>query len=211
VHEAEAAVSIYPGERAVCGGVGCSIVGSAERNFIGMVQSITRVEARTFAWLTNTFDPDDEDISAVFRALGGDLSGLQSKRESKLRPDAFLPDLNCILEFDEVQHFTRQREIALSLYPAELKLGFDRAYYMSLCQMHQDAAMRKGAAGFRRPTAEFPFLGGRHCQRALFDTLRDILPLRNGLSPTIRISEIDLVKLGDAKSALAEVSRILRI
>jgi hypothetical protein len=181
-------------------------VGSAERNFIGTLQSITRVEARTFPWLTNTFDPDDKEVAAVFRALDGNLSGLQSKRESKLRPDAFLPDLNCILEFDEVQHFTSQRETALSLYPAELKLGFDRAHYISLCRKHRDAAMKKGAAGFRRPTAEFPFLGGRHCQRALFDTLRDILPLRNGLSPTIRIAEIDVLNLRNPKLALAEVS-----
>jgi hypothetical protein len=182
-------------------------LGQAEKQFIELVRSITQVEARTFPWLMNTFDVDDAPVANVFTALNGDAVGLRGKRESKLRPDAFLPDLNCLLEFDEVQHFTQQRELALSLYPLGVSLGYDRQYYISLCKEHGNHADSKGAAGYRRPTSEFPFVGGRHCQRALFDTLRDLLPLRNGLSPTIRVPEFEMHDVNDLR---AKLGRILR-
>ncbi|NJM83492.1 MAG: hypothetical protein HC844_14365 [Tabrizicola sp.] len=182
-------------------------MGKSEKIFIELVRSFTRVEPRTFPWLRNTFKTDDEQIKNVFFALNGDLQGLASKREVNLRPDAFLPDLNCILEFDEMQHFTKQRELSLSLYPDQVSLGYDRSYYMSLCIRFCDAAKAKGAAGYRRPTAEFPFIGGRHCQRAFFDTLRDIIPLRNGLAPTIRIPEIEI---RDVTALREKISRMLR-
>jgi hypothetical protein len=182
-------------------------VGKSEKIFIELLRSITRVEPRTFPWLKNTFQIDDTPIKKVFFALNGDLQGLASKREMNLRPDAFLPDLNCILEFDEMQHFTREREVSLSLYPNDISLGFDRLDYISLCKKFGAVAIAKGAAGYRRQTAEFPFVGGRHCQRALFDTLRDLLPLRNGLGPTIRIPETEMQ---DSIALKAKISRMLR-
>jgi hypothetical protein len=184
-------------------------MGIAEDNFMNLVRSITKVEVRTFPWLTNCFDFRHADIAAIFDSLNGDRLGLESKRETKLKPDAFLPELNCILEFDEAQHFTKQRELALSLYPTKLNLGFDRFHYISLCQKNQLLAAKKGAAGFRRPTADFPFAGGRHCQRAMFDTLRDILPIHNGLSPTRRVAEYDIIQLKDPELKRAEVLRML--
>jgi hypothetical protein len=180
-------------------------LGKAEKNFIEVVRSVTRVEERTFPWLINTFDTKDAPIARIFTALNGDFLGLFGKRETRLRPDAFLPDLNCLLEFDEVQHFTDQRASALSLYPREATLGFDREDYISLCKRHGFSAKEKGAAGYRRPTSEFPFLGGRHCQRALFDTLRDLLPLRNGLSPTIRIPEFEVLGGVDLRAKISQL------
>jgi hypothetical protein len=180
-------------------------LGKAEKNFIEVLRSITRVEERTFPWLKNTFDTKDPPISRIFTTLNGDFAGLLGKRESRLRPDAFLPDLNCLLEFDEVQHFTDQRATALSLYPRNATLGFDREDYITLCKRHGGSAKEKGAAGYRRPTSEFPFLGGRHCQRALFDTLRDLLPLRNGLSPTLRIPEFEVLDCNDLRARILQL------
>jgi hypothetical protein len=182
-------------------------VGRSEKTFIELVRSLTRVEHRTFPWLKNTFQFEDKQIKTVFSALNGDLQGLASKRAVSLRPDAFLPDLNCILEFDEMQHFTTQREITLSLYPDQFELGYDRFYYISLCKDFGETAKAKGATGYRRPTAEFPFAGGRHCQRALFDSLRDILPVRNGLSPTIRIPEIEMLNVDALREKISSILR----
>ena len=180
-------------------------MGQAEKNFIEVVRSITRVEERTFPWLKNTFDTSDAPIAKIFTELNGDFLGLTAKKESKLRPDAFLPDINCLLEFDEVQHFTDQRALALSLYPTEVTLGFNRENYIRLCKRYGQKATDKGAAGYRRPTSEFPFVGGRHCQRALFDTLRDILPLRNGLSPTVRIPEFEALDGNVLRAKLSQL------
>ncbi|MDM7933427.1 hypothetical protein [Tabrizicola sp.] len=182
-------------------------MGQSEKIFIDLLRSLTRVEPRTFPWLINKFGADDIPIKNVFSALNGDLQGLAGKKEMKLRPDAFLPDLNCLIEFDEVQHFTSQREIALSLYPDGLSFGYERDSYISLCKRYGTIAAKKGAAGYRRPTAEFPFVGGRHFQRAFFDTLRDILPLRNGLSPTIRIPEFEMLNKG---ALMEKISRLVR-
>ena len=183
----------------------------AETLFLALVKSVTHVEFPTFPWLTNIFDPIDEDIRPIFSALDGDFSGMNFKSVSKLRPDAYLPALNCILEFDEAQHFTIQRKISLTAYPPGIHLGYDRQHYISLCQIHHDSASKKGPPGFRKPTKDFPFSGGRHSQRALFDSFRDILPLRNGLSPTIRISEFDTshIRNYETKTARGLVSQLL--
>jgi hypothetical protein len=71
-------------------------------------------------------------------------------------------------------------------------------------------AMSKGTGGYRRSTQEFPFPGGRHAQRALFDITRDLLPVRHGLRPTIRTSEFDVPsQLRDEATARAEVRSVL--
>jgi hypothetical protein len=86
--------------------------------------------------------------------------------------DFFLPNPGNIVEFDESQHFTASRKIALSHYPENLESGFDRKRWMMLCE--------KIDAMDNDP----PF---RDEQRAWYDTLRDFLPAIKNLKPTVRL------------------------
>jgi hypothetical protein len=171
---------------------------------------------RRFPWLLNKvdlYDPVYRHLAAVFRALDGDDAALRRKRPQSLRPDFFLPDQNCILEFDELQHFTPFRGKSLLYYPLDVPLGFDLARYQAHCADHADRATGKGAAGYRKPKAEFPFEGGRHAQRAFFDAYRDLLPALHELAPTRRIAEFDIPALGssDEGAARDQVARALKL
>ena len=86
--------------------------------------------------------------------------------------DFFVPSPGFIVEFDESQHFTLPRRIALEMYPDELELGFNRGKWIALCQ--------KIDARDNDP----PY---RDEQRAWYDTLRDFLPAVKGLEPTVRL------------------------
>lgn len=88
------------------------------------------------------------------------------------RCDFFIPNPGFIVEFDESQHFTLPRKIALERYPEELELGFDRKRWIALCE--------KINAKDNAP----PY---RDEQRAWYDTLRDLIPSMHGLKPTIRL------------------------
>jgi len=86
--------------------------------------------------------------------------------------DFFVPNPGLIVEFDESQHFTMPRKIALEIYPNELELAFDCGKWMALCD--------KINARDNDP----PY---RDEQRAWYDTLRDFLPAIKGLEPTARL------------------------
>ena len=161
---------------------------------------------RKFDWLTNRITPSEEALWRIFIALDGDPEGMQSKRSCRLTPDGFLPEYECIIEFDELQHFTAFRSQAFEHYPEDVHLGFDIDTYRSWCDQHAISALKKGASGYRKRKPEFPFDGGRAAQRALFDACRDLLPPWHGLKPTIRISEFELPSLlHDRKTATDEV------
>jgi copper chaperone CopZ len=93
------------------------------------------------------------------------------------RCDFFIPDPGFVVEFDESQHFTTPRKIALEHYP-EIELGFDKIKWIMLCE--------KINARDNNPSY-------RDEQRAWYDTLRDFLPAIKGLRPTIRLFAGDLV------------------
>jgi hypothetical protein len=86
--------------------------------------------------------------------------------------DYYIADPPFILEFDESQHFSRPRLIALATYPANLQLGFPLSRWQELCREidAQDAE---------------PF--DRDERRAWYDTLRDLVPAIYGFKPTVRI------------------------
>ena len=86
--------------------------------------------------------------------------------------DFFIPGLGFVVEFDESQHFTLPRKIALERYPDELDLGFDRGKWVALCE---------------KINAEDNDPPYRDEQRAWYDTLRDFLPVVKGLKPTVRL------------------------
>ena len=91
--------------------------------------------------------------------------------------DFWVPDPGFIVEFDERQHFTIPRKLALSMYPAVQPLGFSQERWIALCEHHM--------ATDNDP----PY---RDEQRAWYDTLRDLIPLLHGYRPTVRLYPCDL-------------------
>ena len=99
-------------------------------------------------------------------------------RSSKLpRVDYFIPGQNLIVEFDESQHFTKPREIALSHYPNKLQYGFSIEKWRKLCQK------------LNKRDNDPPY---RDEQRAWYDTLRDFAPKLWDSGQTIRLYSKDL-------------------
>ncbi|MGD0406897.1 MAG: hypothetical protein ABSB10_09645 [Candidatus Bathyarchaeia archaeon] len=92
--------------------------------------------------------------------------------------DFFIPNPGFMVEFDESQHFTLPRKIALERYPNDLRLGFNRAKWIASCD-------RINAQDNNPPY--------RDEQRAWYDTLRDFLPAVKGLKPTVRLLARDFV------------------
>jgi hypothetical protein len=100
-------------------------------------------------------------------------------RSKKLpRVDFFLPGQSLIVEFDESQHFTKPRDIALSLYPRDAEFGFSVDKWRALCQK------------LNKRDNDPPF---RDEQRAWYDTLRDFAPLLWGNGQVVRLYSRDVV------------------
>ena len=114
------------------------------------------------------------------------LQALESERQhkdflkSKIYPlcDYYVPQPGFIVEFDESQHFSHLRKIALDLYPADLEVQFDINRWRRLCETI-DAHDNTPAY--------------RDEQRAWYDTLRDLVPLLHGMKPTVRLYAGDYV------------------
>lgn len=143
-------------------------------------------------------------LSSIHRELGGDASVLESKRLGNPPiPDLVHDDLGCIIEVDEVQHFTTSRAKSLSLYPTDVPLGFDLRDYAAMTQRWA----AKGDRAFAHKTAiDFQRHGGRQAQRAYNDALRDLLaPTFTGY-PVIRLAvpDRDLVGVVDKLEAALE-------
>ena len=89
--------------------------------------------------------------------------------------DFFIPSKNLIIEYDERQHFTKQRAKSLAHYPPDLNLGFDKAKWYEACEnikaIDNDPIYRDE-------------------QRAFYDSVRDILAARNGMT-LIRLKDGD--------------------
>ena len=86
--------------------------------------------------------------------------------------DFWVPDPGFIVEFDESQHFTSPRKLALSAYPGNQPLGFSRERWIALCAQHN------------AKDDDPPY---RDEQRAWYDTLRDFVPSLKGFGPTVRL------------------------
>lgn len=104
----------------------------------------------------------------------GDLRGHRDFIKSAQMPpcDYFVADPPFIVEFDENQHFSRPRSVALAHYPAQIAVGFSVAHWQYLCR-EIDAV------------DDTPI--DRDERRAWYDTLRDLLPLVHGFKPTVRL------------------------
>ena len=90
-------------------------------------------------------------------------------------------------------------------------MGFDSDRYIQWCDQHGKNALKKGAIGYRKPVKEFPWQPGRAAQRAFFDLLKDVLPTRYGLAPTIRFAEFEMPAFGTTKELVAEATQRLQV
>jgi len=84
-----------------------------------------------------------------------------------LHVDYYIASHKLIIEYDERQHFTIPRAIALRNYPADMKLGFDKDEWINECE---------------KIKANDPTPYNRDETRAFYDSLRDILATRHGLT-----------------------------
>ncbi len=115
------------------------------------------------------------------------------QRITQLSCDYVSHNGHIVIEYDEIQHFTIQRQLALEAYPKELQLLYDKDMWIKLCkEYHRSMNKRKDPM--------------RDEKRAFYDSIRDILIPKNGYS-LIRIyhGQIDF----DGKNAVSDLKRIL--
>lgn len=103
-------------------------------------------------------------------------SFVKSKKLS--RADFFIPERRIIVEFDESQHFTKPRDITLSLYPSGQNFGFSVERWRTICQELDEHDNNP------------PY---RDEQRAWYDTVKDFAPILWETGQTIRLYARDLI------------------
>ena len=143
------------------------------------------LSSHAFRWPTS---PDAYHGTSIGHALRKVAAVLQSyrtfgiadfvRRRVLARCDFWVPNPGFIVEFDESQHFTIPRKLALEAYADGQPLGFSPQRWMALCEQHN--------ARDNNP----PF---RDEQRAWYDALRDLVPPTKGLRPTVRLYARDAV------------------
>ncbi|MFA6224079.1 MAG: hypothetical protein WC647_17395 [Desulfomonilaceae bacterium] len=120
----------------------------------------------------------DNNINRIFEALRKHRRmEIRGKKGHKLAFDFFIMQLNLPIEFDERQHFTPLRQVSLENYPVYAHLGFPRDRWIQLS--------KKIRAGDNSPIY-------RDEQRALYDSIRDLMAPQVGLLPVVRVFEEDV-------------------
>ena len=112
-------------------------------------------------------------IYPIYKSLQnyrGHCAFVKARKLSKV--DFFIPKEKIIIEIDESQHFTKPREIALSLYPKNDQFRFSIEKWKTLCR---ELNKRDNSPSFRDE------------QRAWYDTLRDFAPIFWGDGKVIRL------------------------
>lgn len=162
----------------------------------GVAQGIPLASGRAVPWLSGRghLNPIVQErapkhvigaLAELHSALGGDVNALANKRPG----NPPIPDLvhlvhGCVIEVDEVQHFTTARLASLDHYPPDVPIGFDLDEYRRLIVRWR----AKGDAAFaHKVSADFPQRGGRQAQRAYNDALRDLLAPTFTQQPLLRI------------------------
>ena len=117
------------------------------------------------------------DIAQLLKKQRGFGLDVFVRRKKLAECDYWVPEPGFIVEFDESQHFTALRAVALSAYSDAAPLGFSRARWIDLCKRYN---RRDNNPVYRDE------------QRAWYDTLRDLVPSIKGLQPTVRLHAGDL-------------------
>ncbi len=133
---------------------------------------------KKFDWLKT---PDQEKLpkeySQIVKALleYRNQNGFQ-KSNYQLPCDIVLEDYKLIIEYDENQHFSKARQIALENYSSTIKLHFSKEAWINAC--------RKINAKDNSPI-------DRDEKRAFYDTVRDIEAFKHGYK-LVRIKHGDI-------------------
>ena len=132
-----------------------------------------------FGWPTGTDAYDGTSIGHTLHNVAAALESYRGfgiadfVRRKTLAPcDFWVPNPGFVVEFDESQHFTGPRKLALEVYADDQPLGFSAQRWMALCEQHD------------RKDNDPPY---RDEQRAWYDVLRDLVPSTRGLRPTVRL------------------------
>jgi len=111
-------------------------------------------------------------LTNIHLTLGGSAKALAGKRPGNPPvPDLVHVPTGCLIEVDEIQHFTTARLRTFDLYPPT-ELGYDVGTYRAAVVRHKSKGDRAFA---HKVSVDFPNLGGRQAQRAYNDALRDLL------------------------------------
>ena len=137
-----------------------------------------RWQADLAAYAGTSIDPVLRNVAGVLERYRGYGVGTFVRTRMLAGCDYWVPDPGFIVEFDESQHFTRPRKLALAVYADGHELGFPARRWLELCEQH-DA--RDNDPPFRDE------------QRAWYDTLRDLVPFIEGVRPTVRLYARDRV------------------
>ena len=156
----------------------CSECKSRIRQLLARIYGACVLDHR-FGWRTGlaayagtSIDPVLRDVAEALAGYRGYGIGTFVRSDVLAGCDYWVPDPGLIVEFDESQHFTSPRKLALSVYADAHPLEFDARRWMELCE-HHDA--RDNDPRYRDE------------QRAWYDTLRDLVPPIRGLQPTVRL------------------------
>ena len=122
---------------------------------------------KRFKWLKT---PDENHLPPEYKKIVSALAkhrGFKSffKSNYYLLCDFYFQDYKLIIEYDENQHFTLPRKIALKNYPKNSAIYFSKSHWMESCLSIQ----AKDNAPYYRDE-----------QRAFYDSVRDIEALKNG-------------------------------
>ncbi len=146
---------------------------------------------KKYSWATT---PREEDIYMGIIVNMEKICGTRSfaYKKHKIAFDFACEKQKLLIEYDERQHFTKQRKIALLSYPSDLHLYFNKNMWLKACD-DINAKMKKRNSPFRDET------------RAFYDSVRDIEAYRHGYR-LIRImhGQFDFSR-EDAKSYLLEL------
>lgn len=127
-------------------------------------------------------------IYEALRTYRGNENFVQHGR--RLPVDFYIESLNMVIEYDEDQHFSMARHIALKYYPSDLRVGFSIAEWMDICAEIKSAD--------NNPVS-------RDETRAFYDAVRDIEILENGMHLLrIRHGSVDW-EADDAETALIDL------
>ena len=109
-------------------------------------------------------------VASLMRRRFG-VEAERSKRFDSIVADLYLSEpLRCIVQFDDASHCTRERAATFAEYPPDAPLNFDVRRYWS-DQIPGDAAAARA------------------------DMLADLLPLKRGLNPTVRLRADEIEEL----------------
>ncbi len=192
-------------------------VGDKQKLITEIVSKVLNEPAQTdkkFPWFINKhnkehFGKNYSTIDKIFKSLNGDGNASQAKRSVSLDCDAFFGgQYNLIFEFDEFQHFSSSRLKTFDHYPTGLKLNFDLSEWKKHCSTYRDRADKYRKS---KTTTDFNFVGGRTAQRAYLDCFRDLLPEIQGLNPTLRINEFEVLGIFSInKEACNKIEQLLK-